>query len=75
MDAQYLIWKSSQIFNGIVYSQERSSTLRSVISNENIPNYVSSAYLVMNPWLWIPQSFEKFQNAIFFKISKIPFMG
>ena len=29
----------------------------------------------MDHWLWIPHSFEKFQNAIFFKISKIPFMG
>ena len=27
-------------------------------------------------WLWIPHSFEKFQNAnFFFKISKISFMG
>ena len=32
-------------------------------------------YLSMDDWLWIPQSFEKFQNAIFFMISKIPFMG
>ena len=31
--------------------------------------------LVMDHWLWTPCSSQKFQNAIFFKISKIPFMG
>ena len=31
--------------------------------------------LLMDHWLWTVQSLEKFQNAIFYKISKIPFMG
>ena len=29
----------------------------------------------MDHWLWTVHSFEKFQNAIFFKISKNPFKG
>ena len=28
----------------------------------------------MDHWLWTPDLFQKFQNTIFFKISKIPFM-
>ena len=35
----------------------------------------SSAKQGMDHWLWIPHSFEKFQNAIFFKTLKFPFMG
>ena len=31
--------------------------------------------LVMNHWLRTEESFEKFQNAMFFKISKIPSIG
>ena len=31
--------------------------------------------LTMDHWRWIPHSFEKFQNAIFFKISKNSFYG
>ena len=29
----------------------------------------------MDHWLWMVQPFEKLQNAIFFKLSKIPLMG
>ena len=29
----------------------------------------------MDHWLWTPCLSQKFQNAIFFKISKIPFLG
>ena len=37
--------------------------------------YSAEVYIRMDHWLWIPHSFEKFENANFFKISKIPFYG
>ena len=36
---------------------------------------IKAVTLNMDHWLWTPDSFQKFQNTIFFKISKIPFMG
>ena len=40
--------------------------------------YIVAQPMIVKPWTllwWTRKSFEKFQNAIFFKVSKIPFMG
>ena len=50
---------------------EYIGTCEGDIDNLNLKKVIYS----MDHWLWMEDSFENFQNAIFLKISKIPFIG
>ena len=48
----------------------KRETISKIIGVSSGPTYVYIVVsITMDHWLWILHSFEKFQNAIFFKIS------